>query len=193
MINEKEILKEIDERIAIQNRNIERVMQVSNNQAELALLEREIATYQSVKKLIKEKCTPEAATPEGADINNLIQEQYNTDQKKIEPIKLAQEIFALCMKIQEGEDGRIEHRNRCRSSEPAVFVDFYGHTAQLDVSISPIGWTEDDSARERFGFYMGDYWDQQEEERAIECKERLIELLEERRGNNNGKDNPDHN
>lgn len=41
MINEKEILKELDERIAIQNRNIERVIQVSNNQVELALLERE--------------------------------------------------------------------------------------------------------------------------------------------------------
>ena len=54
MINEKEILKELDERIAIQNRNIERVIQVSNNQVELALLEREIATYLSVKKLIKE-------------------------------------------------------------------------------------------------------------------------------------------
>ena len=36
MINEKEILKELDERIAIQNRNIERVIQVSNNQVELA-------------------------------------------------------------------------------------------------------------------------------------------------------------
>lgn len=58
MINEKEILRELDERIAIQNRNIERVIQVSNNQVELALLEREIATYLSVKKLIKEKCTP---------------------------------------------------------------------------------------------------------------------------------------
>lgn len=58
MINEKEILKEIDERIAIQNRNIERVMQESNNQAELASLEGEIAAYLSVKKLIKEKCTP---------------------------------------------------------------------------------------------------------------------------------------
>ena len=58
MINEKEILKELDERIAIQNRNIERVIQVSNNQVELALLEREIATYLSVKKLIKEKMHP---------------------------------------------------------------------------------------------------------------------------------------
>ena len=82
MINEKEILKELDERIAIQNRNIERVIQVSNNQVELALLEGEIATYLSVKKLIKEKCTPEAATPEGADINNLTQVHYSTESEK---------------------------------------------------------------------------------------------------------------
>ncbi len=82
MINEKEILKELDERIAIQNRNIERVIQVSNNQVELALLEREIATYLSVKKLIKEKCTPEATTPEGADINSLTQVHYSTESEK---------------------------------------------------------------------------------------------------------------
>lgn len=82
MINEKEILKELDERIAIQNRNIERVIQVSNNQVELALLEREIATYLSVKKLIKEKCTSEAATPEGADINSLTQVHYSTESEK---------------------------------------------------------------------------------------------------------------
>lgn len=82
MINEKEILKELDERIAIQNRNIERVIQVSNNQVELALLEREFATYQRVKNLIKEKCTPEATTPEGADINSLTQVHYSTESEK---------------------------------------------------------------------------------------------------------------
>lgn len=82
MINEKEILKELDERIAIQNRNIERVIQVSNNQVELALLEREIATYLSVKKLIKENAPPEAATSEGADINNLTQVHYSTESEK---------------------------------------------------------------------------------------------------------------
>lgn len=82
MINEKEILKELDERIAIQNRNIERVIQVSNNQVELALLERELATYQRVKNLIKEKCTPEATTPEGADINSLTQVHYSTESEK---------------------------------------------------------------------------------------------------------------
>ena len=104
MINEKEILKELDERINIQNRNIERVIQVSNNQAELVLLEREIATYQSVKKLIKEKSAHGAATPMSTLLNK--QEQYNTDQEKIEPIKLAQEIFALCMKSKKEKMGK---------------------------------------------------------------------------------------
>ena len=64
------------------NRNIERVIQVSNNQVELALLERELATYQRVKNLIKEKCTPEATTPEGADINSLTQVHYSTESEK---------------------------------------------------------------------------------------------------------------
>ncbi len=181
MINEKEILKELDERINIQNRNIERVIQVSNNQAELVLLEREIATYQSVKKLIKEKCAHGAATPMSTLLNK--QEQYNTDQEKIEPIKLAQEIFALCMKIQEGEDGKVEHRKKDRCLGPTVFVDFYGHVAQLDVEISPDGWSEEEGRKEKFSFYLGDYWGHQQEERAIKCKERLTELLEERRGN----------
>ena len=90
------------------------------------------------------------------------QEQYNTDQEKIEPIKLAQEIFALCMKIQEGEDGKVEHRKKGRCLGPTVFVDFYGHVAQLDVEISPDGWSEEEGRKEKF-----------------------IELLEERRGSGN--------
>lgn len=60
MIDEKKILKKIDERIGIQNRHIERIIQESNNQAALALLEREITTYLYVKKLIKETRENEA-------------------------------------------------------------------------------------------------------------------------------------
>lgn len=157
MINEKEILKELDERINIQNRNIERVIQVSNNQAELVLLEREIATYQSVKKLIKEKSAHGAATP----------------------------MSTLLNKLQEGEDGKVEHRRKGRCSGPTVFVDFYGHVAQLDVEISLEGWSGEEDRKEKFSFYMGDYWNRQEEEQVIKCKERLTELLEERRGKDN--------
>lgn len=49
---------------------------------EVCLLERELATYQRVKNLIKEKCTPEATTPEGADINSLTQVHYSTESEK---------------------------------------------------------------------------------------------------------------
>lgn len=86
------------------------------------------------------------------------------------------------MKIQEGEDGKVEHRKKHRCSEPTVFVDFYGHVAELDVEISPDGWSEEEGRKEKFSFYLGDYWGHQQKERAIKCKERLTELLEERRG-----------
>ena len=82
MIDETLILKEIDEWTDILNRNIERRNQVLSNLMEVCLLERELATYQRVKNLIKEKCTPEATTPEGADINSLTQVHYSTESEK---------------------------------------------------------------------------------------------------------------
>lgn len=53
MIDETLILKEIDEWTDILNRNIERRNQVSSSLMEVCLLERELATYQRVKNLIK--------------------------------------------------------------------------------------------------------------------------------------------
>ena len=82
MIDETLILKEIDEWTDILNRNIERRNQVSSSLMEVYSLERELATYQRVKNLIKEKCTSEAATPEGADINSLTQVHYSTESEK---------------------------------------------------------------------------------------------------------------
>ena len=58
MIDETLILKEIDEWTDILNRNIERRNQVSSNLTEVCLLERELATYQRVKNLIKRKMHP---------------------------------------------------------------------------------------------------------------------------------------
>lgn len=184
MIDEKILLQELDEMIKIQQKSVERAEQESN-EAVVYLESKELAAYMRIRNIIKEKSAQEAATSKGTinDINSLSQKQYNTDQKKIEPIKLAQEIFALCMKIQEGEDGKVEHRRKGRCSGPTVFVDFYGHVAQLDVEISLDGWPEEEGRKEKFSFYMGDYWNHQEEEQAIKCKERLTELLEERRGN----------
>ena len=134
MINEKEILKEIDERINIQNRNIERVIHVSNNQAELASLEGEIAAYLSVKKLIKSKSAQEAATSKGTDndINSVTQEQYTTDQKKREIRELAVEILNLSLQLQENTDGRIVWRGK---NKPCVNFRYYGATSGFSIKI----------------------------------------------------------
>lgn len=184
MIDEKEILKELDERIELQGIIVEH--SYTGNRSGNAVYEQgRFDEIKALRDFIKTKSAQEAATSKGTDINSLTQKQYNTDQEKIEPIKLAQEIFALCMKIQEGEDRKVEQRMEHGCSGPAVFFEFYGHVAKLDVAISPEGWTEEKGRKEYFSFYLGELWDQQEEKQAIKCKERLIEILEERRGNNN--------
>ena len=91
MIDEKIILKKIDERIGIQNRHIERIIQESNNQAELALLEREIATYLYVKKLIKETRENEA------------EHMFNLDKKVMEAT-----LYMLCNQNKEGKQRIVE-------------------------------------------------------------------------------------
>lgn len=64
MIDEKILLQELDEMIKIQQKSVE------------------LAAYMKVRNLIKEKCTPEATTPEGADINSLTQVHYSTESEK---------------------------------------------------------------------------------------------------------------
>ena len=64
MIDEKILLQELDEMIKIQQKSVE------------------LAAYMKVRNLIKEKCTPEATTPEGADINSLTQVHYSTENEK---------------------------------------------------------------------------------------------------------------
>lgn len=187
MIDEMLILKEIDEWTDILNRNIERLNQVSSNLMEVCLLERELATYQRVKNLIKEKCTPEAATPEGADINSLTQVHYSTDQKKSEIRELAVEIFDLCLQLQENADGTIDWREK---GVPCVHFSFYGSTSGLQVKI----WKDGFDMERRPDFSYGTLLDVRNGAGVlIACRETLIELLEERRWNDNGKDDPDHN
>ena len=64
MIYEKILLQELDEMIKIKQKSVE------------------LAAYMKVRNLIKEKCTPEATTPEGADINSLTQVHYSTESEK---------------------------------------------------------------------------------------------------------------
>ena len=178
MIDEKEILTALDEHIAIQNKNIERVMQVSNNQRELALLEREIATCHWAKKLIKEKSAHGAATPLGTLLNK--QEQYNTDQKKSEIRKLAVEIFDLCLRLQEATDGTIEWIDWREPGIPCVHFEYYGSTGGLHVKI----WKNGFDAKQRPDYSMVLFLDDTYcINEAKYLKNELIKLLEERRWN----------
>lgn len=81
MIDEKILLQELDEMIKIQQKSVERAEQGSN-EAVVYLESRELAAYMKVRNMIKEKCTSEAATPEGADINSLTQVHYSTESEK---------------------------------------------------------------------------------------------------------------
>ena len=73
MIDEKIILQELDGMIKIQQKSVEQAEQESSNEA---------VVYMRVRNMIKEKCTSEAATPEGADINSLTQVHYSTESEK---------------------------------------------------------------------------------------------------------------
>lgn len=187
MIDEKEILKELDERIDIQNRNIERVIQVSNDQAKLASLEGEIAAYLSVKKLIKEKSAHGAATPMSTNINSLTQEQYNTYQKKSEIRELAVEILKLSLQLQENTDGRIVWRGK---NKPCVNFRYYGATSGFSIKIWKKGFGIEQLPDYSTTLFLDD-WNCINE--AGYLKEKLMGLLEERRGSDNGKDDSDHN
>lgn len=176
MINEKEILKELDERIDIQNRNIESVIQVSNDQAKLASLEGEIAAYLSVKKLIKEKSAHGAATPMSTFVDHE-QEQYNTDRKKSEIRKLAVEIFDLSLRLQEMTDGTIDWIDWREPGIPCVYVEYHGATAVLSIKI----WENGFSTEQRPDYSTMLFLDNRN--CMIEAgylKEKLMGLLEER-------------
>lgn len=94
MIDEKILLRELDEMIKIQQKSVERAEQGSN-EAAVYLESRELAAYMKVRNLIKEKSAHGAATPTSTLQNR--QKQYNTDQKKSEIRELAVEVLIyLC-------------------------------------------------------------------------------------------------
>ena len=82
MIDEKIILQELDGMIKIQQKSVEQAEQESSNEAVVYLESKELAAYMRVRNMIKEKCTSEATTPEGADINSLTQVHYSTESEK---------------------------------------------------------------------------------------------------------------
>lgn len=112
MIDEKEILKQIDERIEIQNRNIEMVMQVSDNQAEIALQEREIATYYRTKKLIK------------LIAENETEHMFNLDKKVMETA-----LYMACNQNKEGKQRMVELCNDIANEMLTKVTPMTNHTA----------------------------------------------------------------
>lgn len=189
MIDEKEILKELDRMIKIQQQSIKRAEQESN-EAVVYLESKELAAYMRVRNMIKEKCTPEAATPEGADINSSTQEQYNTGRKKSEIRKLAVEIFDLSLRLQEVTDGTIEWIDWREPGIPCVYVEYHGATAVLSVKIWENGFSTEQRPDYSTMLFLNIPNCMIE---AGYLKEKLMGLLEERRGNDNGKDDSNHN
>ena len=133
----------------------------------------------------KEKSAHGAATPLGTQLNR--QANYNTDQKKSEIRKTAVEIFDLSLQLQEMTDGTMDWRE---PGVPCVQAEYHGATAVLSVKI----WENGFNAEQRPDYSTMLFLDNRNF--MIEAgylKEKLMGLLEERRGNDNGKDDSDHN
>lgn len=133
----------------------------------------------------KEKSTHGAATPLGTQLNR--QEQYNIDRQKSEIRKIAVEIFDLSLQLQEMTDGTIDWRE---PGVPCVQAEYHGATAVLSVRI----WENGFNAEQQSDYSTMLFLDNQHcMNEAKYLKEKLMGLLEERRGNDNGKDDSDQN
>ena len=133
----------------------------------------------------KEKSTHGAATPLGTQLNR--QEQYNIDRQKSEIRKIAVEIFDLSLQLQEMTDGTIDWRE---PGVPCVQAEYHGATAVLSVRI----WENGFNAEQQPDYSTMLFLDNQHcMNEAKYLKEKLMGLLQERRGNDNGKDDSDQN
>lgn len=188
MINEVEILKEIDGAISFHKRHMLNIEQTGYKYT-LGYHNGRLDQLEAVRKLIKNKSAQETATSKGTvnDINSLTQKQYNTDQNKSEIRKIVVEIFDLSLRLQKMTDGTIDWRE---SGIPCVHVEYHGATALLSVKI----WENGFNAELRPDYSTMLFLDNPNcMNEAKYLKERLMKLLEERRGNDNGKDDSDHN
>lgn len=93
MVNK--ILKELDDMIKLQEKEIELDMQVEEAEGKIHFETTKLLVYNEVARMIK-KCAQETATSKGTDINSLSQKNYNTDSDKSEIRRLAMEFIDLC-------------------------------------------------------------------------------------------------
>lgn len=125
----------------------------------------------------KEKSAHGAATPLGTQLNR--QEQYSTDRQKSEIRKIVTEIFDLSLRLQEMTDGTIDWRE---PGVPCVQAEYHGATAVLTVRI----WENGFSAEQRPDYCTMLFLDNPNcMTEAGYLKEKLMGLLEERRGSDN--------
>ena len=170
--------------IKFQEKEIELDMQAEELEGKIHFETAKLLAYDEVARMIK-KCAQEAATSEGTDVNT--QEKYNTDQKKSEIRKLVVEIFDLSLRLQEMTDGTIDWRE---PGVPCVQAEYHGATAVLSVRI----WEDGFNAEQQPDYSTMLFLDNQHcMNEAKYLKEKLMGLLEERRGNDNGKDDSDQN
>lgn len=170
--------------IKFQEKEIELDMQAEELEGKIHFETAKLLAYDEVARMIK-KCAQEAATSEGTDVNT--QEKYNTDQKKSEIRKLVVEIFDLSLRLQEMTDETIDWRE---PGVPCVQAEYHGATAVLSVRI----WENGFNAEQQPDYSTMLFLDNQHcMNEAKYLKEKLMGLLEERRGNDNGKDDSDQN
>ena len=114
MIDEREILKEIDNRINILNRSIERMLGSSDNEVDIRVLEREFRTLLEIKKLIKEESTEEITASQAVQ-NNIRQALYckNTDHGyEFDEMLETSRMLSKCGRDQESKEVLISASHR---------------------------------------------------------------------------------
>ncbi|MDD4372262.1 MAG: thymidylate synthase [Anaerostipes sp.] len=82
------------------------------------------------------------------------------------------ELINLCLKIQEGQDGEIECRNVL--GKPAVFFEFSGHVAWLEIRVFENGWNPGLLHDEQFTFEIDGIFSKR---KFKECRDYLLKLI----------------
>lgn len=86
-------------------------------------------------------------------------------------------LFHLCMKLQEGEDGFCDKRQKEYMDKPTAFFHLHGHVAWVEIDLYRNGWTgSDNDPHEKFLFCVDKEIDKGEFDR---CRNYLLELINE--------------
>lgn len=90
-----------------------------------------------------------------------------TKQEVMEIIDLALEVNSLNVRKQ-GVSGSL----------PTAFIKFYGHVAELEVSVNENGWEDYERADRRFAFNTAEPLDQEQMTEYLQYTEELIKKVD---------------